>query len=302
MMYDVTVAAVIPTYDRPDDLRRCVESLAAQREPPAEVIVVDDADQHTHDAIRPLLPEQTSLTITASQAEPGLSAARNRGVELASEPIVLFLDDDVELGEDYLTRLRWVYRHYDSPDLAGVGGFDGESVRRKPLFERIYDRTFGLDPGWSINEAGFQSWETTLTEVAEADWLSGYNASYKRSLLSERPFEQHEGGRETLEDIDMGWRLCNDGYHFLVDPGLEITHHETPITDSAFGFGAKRARNRVRIFRRHGDSDDWPLFLWCFIGDTVRHLLAPVVEGRGAYHLTVSAGMFVGVGQMLAQR
>jgi glycosyltransferase involved in cell wall biosynthesis len=99
----IQVSVVVPTYQRPEMLERCLAALLAQEFDPAayEVIVADDA-----------ACEQTrQLVVGAAQAYPsgcprpcvryialagahGPAAARNAGWRAARGPIIAFTDDD----------------------------------------------------------------------------------------------------------------------------------------------------------------------------------------------------------------
>lgn len=301
-MDEITFSIIIPTYNRPVDLKKCVGSLANQDSPPSEVIIVDDGDlrEEVRNHLRDTLPNSSTLIFSQSQGTPGISAARNRGIELASATIIVFLDDDIELEESYLSRLRSVYESHDNPDLAGVGGFESK-LRKRRYPEKLFNRIFYLPTnGWGINEVGVQSFDSTINDITKSDWLSGKNASYKLSVLGDEPFRQCEGGRETLEDVDLGWELSQQGYYFLIDPDLSFVHHDKPILDSSYNMGAKMGRNRYRIFSRHGDRSKWPLFWWCMLGEITRHFVAPIIDRRTKYHLSIALGIAFGLLQMAA--
>jgi len=293
MTSDYSIAIVIPTRDRPENVRENLQALAAQSSLPSEIIIVDDGTRSLERAtVREILPESVAIRITESMGEPSTSAARNTGAKMATASIVLFLDDDVRLSNSYIERLLETYREHDHPELAGIGGFDNE-LRVPSRMERIFNSIFLIpNRGWSINSCGMQSWEH-VSAVTPADWLSGNNASYKRSLLLEHPFPHWEGGREALEDIAMGWHLRKTGYRFLIDPELSLTHKETGMTEGDFSFGVKRGKNRIRIFRSWGNQWLWPLFFWAYFGETLRHFIAPVIDREIHTHWQIGCGMFV---------
>jgi GT2 family glycosyltransferase len=296
MMDPETFSVIIPTMDRPDDLGRCVRSLAEQTEQPEEVIIVDDGDlpDELLVSFRGALPDGTMLTVTESDGPPGSSTARNTGAELANGSVCVILDDDVVLGEGYLERLASTYESINDRTLAGVGGFDS-GLRSPSGIERLFNRVFGLGTeGWNVSPAGIQSWDPTVAEPTRAEWLSGNNASYRTEVLNRHRFRHWNGGREALEDVAMGWELQNNGYYCVIDPGLELEHADTEIEDSPFGFGVKRAYSRVRIFREFGDSRHALGAVRAFLGDTLRHVVAPAANQRVSYHWSVAVGMAVG--------
>lgn len=135
-MAESLVSVVIPTYDRPEALRRAVDSVAAQTYEHLELVVVDDhspdpvedsladADRDRFDRVRCLRHEENR----------GGAAARATGIEAAGGEYVAFLDDDD----------RWVDRKVatqvaaleDAGPAAGVAytgmrivDADGETIR-----------------------------------------------------------------------------------------------------------------------------------------------------------------------------
>jgi glycosyltransferase involved in cell wall biosynthesis len=81
--------------------------------------------------------------ITESHGPHALSTAKNTGAQISKGDIVLFLDDDAELREDYIKTLAQSYREHDSPNLAGIAGFDKEiNGRGRAWISRIFSVLF----------------------------------------------------------------------------------------------------------------------------------------------------------------
>ena len=96
---------VVMTYQRPEALRRCLDSIAGlvcDRDA-FEVIVVDDGS-----AERPPVPLAEAYPGLRLRYEwirhQGVAAARNAGLALAQAELVAFLADDYILPPDYLAR------------------------------------------------------------------------------------------------------------------------------------------------------------------------------------------------------
>jgi glycosyltransferase involved in cell wall biosynthesis len=94
------VSVVIPTYRRPELLRRCLDALLAQTLPPEafEIIVVDDGhDERTRNTVEALAagrPYAPRLRYLRPAHGRGPAVARNAGWRAAAAPLVAFTDDD----------------------------------------------------------------------------------------------------------------------------------------------------------------------------------------------------------------
>lgn len=93
MPTDSLVSVIIPTYNRPDFLRRAIASVRAQEGINYEIIIVDDASDEDLSSEFASAPDVTYLR---NKKNRGGSFSRNRGLEVAKGEYVNFLDDDDE--------------------------------------------------------------------------------------------------------------------------------------------------------------------------------------------------------------
>lgn len=103
------VSTVIPTYNRAAMAARAVASALAQARPGDEVIVVDDGSTDgTEDRLR----EFSGRIVYKKVANGRVGRARNIGMDLASRPLLCFLDSDDEWlpGKQELQRRLLVAR------------------------------------------------------------------------------------------------------------------------------------------------------------------------------------------------
>jgi GT2 family glycosyltransferase len=107
------VSVVIPAYNRADMLPRALRSVWAQRpQRPAEVVVVDDGSSDHTTAVASRL----GARVIGHSSNRGAAAARNTGVEAASQPWIALLDSDDEWLPHHLAT---VWEHRDGRVLAG---------------------------------------------------------------------------------------------------------------------------------------------------------------------------------------
>jgi GT2 family glycosyltransferase len=111
---------IIPTYNRPQPLRACLESLARLDYPRDrfEVIVVDDGSEIPPD--RAVSSSGHELDVTfLTQAHAGPAVARNTGAARAQGEYLAFTDDDCAPASDWLRALA--ARLAQTPDAAIAG-------------------------------------------------------------------------------------------------------------------------------------------------------------------------------------
>ncbi len=99
------VSVVVPTYNQAALLTECLRALRTQTLPPEayEIIVVDDAStDQTPAVLAAFAAPPRPVTVVPSPHNRGRSAARNAGISRASAPLIVFIDSDVIVREDFL--------------------------------------------------------------------------------------------------------------------------------------------------------------------------------------------------------
>ncbi len=90
-MNSKTVSIVIPTYNRVDCLRRCIDRVRRNVTVPSEVIVIDGGST---DGAREWLADQLDLRVILEPRREGAVRAFNKGFRAATGHYVLWLNDD----------------------------------------------------------------------------------------------------------------------------------------------------------------------------------------------------------------
>ena len=94
-----TVSVIIPTYKRPENLIRAIDSVINQTYKPIEIIVVDDNGLgtewqiYTYNILKKYIEENRIIYITHDKNKNG-AAARNTGLKHSTGEFINFLDDD----------------------------------------------------------------------------------------------------------------------------------------------------------------------------------------------------------------
>lgn len=104
------ISVVIPTYNRLNTIKRCLDSVINQSSTADEIIVMDDGSSDDTSSIIQQHYPQVSLL---NQSNKGVSAARNRGIQSARYDWIALLDSDDEWLPGKLETIRKA--HHQNP-------------------------------------------------------------------------------------------------------------------------------------------------------------------------------------------
>lgn len=236
-----TASVLITSYLRPQWLSQCLDTLVRQTRPAEQIVVVArDTDEATHDVVKRYAQANPSAGIELALVhEPGVLAANNVGMPMASGEILIFLDDDSTAPPRWIQMLL---THYQDPTVGGVGGrivnhrdgkivFDGETP--PPLPQKI-DRLGRSHVGQMHRFQG----------VHEVDGLVGSNMSFRRRLLP--PCDRTLRGDAFRYETDLCLAVQRAGYRVLMDSEAVNEHWCAPRQQ-----GPQRNNQTVIQFNNH---------------------------------------------------
>jgi len=215
------VSVIIPTYNRPVYLEKCIESLLKQKRAPEEIIlVVRSDDMPTYKMLEKYhaRPSVSSLIKLIKVIKAGIVYAENQGLKAAAGDIVCFIDDDALASDNWIFD---IVRHYEhDPLIGGVGGPAVTVINDNPVIE--YTDIFSM-----MTWFGKRITNTTKIPraVQEVDLLRGTNMSFRRGLLT--GFDEHLLPYWRRFEDDVCLLIKEKGYKLICDPALIVCHSET---------------------------------------------------------------------------
>jgi O-antigen biosynthesis protein len=291
------VSIVIPTCNRPDDLRNCLASLRAVRTSlPIEVIVVDN--RPGGDATPAVVRDFPDVRLI-QEHRPGLSYARNTGFVTATGDIAVAIDDDVTVPQGWLERL---VAPFARPGVMCVTGnvlpvtLDTQSQCR-------FEAYGGLGKGFEPLEAGadwFRAWRTAVPT-----WRLGAtaNAAFRRTIFSDPRIglldEALGAGMPTgcSEDTYLFYRILKAGYTVVYEPAAWVWHRhrveQHSLRHQIFSYSKGHVAYQLTTLLREGDRRS--LVRLCYSLPRIYAVRAwERLRGRSEYPLSLLATEVVG--------
>ncbi len=223
----LAVAVATASGERAESLLRCVRAIATGSLLPSRVLVVDQSGGEEIAAALDRLDVPFPVERDV-QDRAGLSASRNRALDLLEEEIVVVTDDDCAPESGWLRAIAAAFA--ESPGLAAVTG----PVAPLPVEG---DRTVAVSSREGTVRQEFGRWS--------APWHvgTGGNMAFARERLATLRFDPRLGtGTPGLagEDLDLVERLLASGGRILFEPAALVRHERQTVArrhGSRFGYG-----------------------------------------------------------------
>jgi GT2 family glycosyltransferase/O-antigen/teichoic acid export membrane protein len=223
-----SIAVVIPTRDRPESLRRCLESLALCAYEDFEVIVVDNASRSSHQTRKVVDEFSTALRIrNVWEGRAGASRARNTGTSSTECEIVAFCDDDVVVDCMWLHAIA--HRFEVEPEAQCITGLVVPGEIETPA-QLLFEEYGGFGKGSTARsfDLGPNADSSPLFPWTAGRFGSGNNVAYRRTtLVAVGGYDELLGpGTPTHagEDLDLFVRLVLLGHRIAYEPAALVAH------------------------------------------------------------------------------
>ena len=230
-----SVSIVVPAYNAADCIEVTLRSLLVQTYPQFEIVVVDDGSTDSTATIVQAIAQDDDRVRLISQANAGVAAARNAGIEAAAGEFVAPIDaDDIW----YPTAIaKMVQRFQEVPESVGVvyawaididetghpiGGFHAATIEGRVLKTLLCHNFLGTA-------------SATLMRRSRLLEIGGYDVQFQA--------EQAQG----CEDWDLYLRLAEQT-EFAVVPEFLVGYRKR--SDSMSGNLARMARSQQRMIQR----------------------------------------------------
>ena len=236
------LSVVIPTYNRRERLRTCLESLAQQTASWEEfevVAAVDGSQDGTTEMLASLSLPYALRVLT--QPQSGQCAALNLGAREAAGRYLLFLDDDMIASPELVSA------HLRTQRKRGpVGAIGYLDVRVPPRADRLA-------------RARAEEWRAHYEGLARRE--PSFRDAYSGNLSLPRTVFDEAGGfvldLEAMFDTEFAFRLHLHGLEFVFVPDALATEDSREDWKEIVRDAEQRGQIGIELYRRHPSILPW---------------------------------------------
>ena len=232
----VPITVVIPTYNRPSDLKGTIASFLSGDSVPDQIVVVDQS-------VVPFDPADCGFDVPTEilvvhSSEPSLTRSRNIGARRARNNVLLFSDDDVRVNERTLQLLSAAMGCDEvalvaALDAAGNPRFGGGT--KGNLVRNVFSMLLGMKRPWRHDGYVIRSnmrgrYPENIDRRVSTEWAMGYFFCVKRSCMERWDvwFDESLKRYAYAEDLDFSIRYCKharaEGLRTILEPALYVNH------------------------------------------------------------------------------
>lgn len=223
------ISVVIRTYNEQKHIEEVIESLKNQTYNNYEIIVVDS---ESTDNTRKIAEKHNCKIVGIKKSDFNYSYASNIGVQNATGEIICFLSGhSVPAYNTYLEELNKTFQNNK------IGGCYGDVIALEDgsWIEKLYNKL-----GYIKNKIKNSKENIKLETEIHPGILSCSNAAIRKSILERHPFAD-ELGKKGGEDVELAYRIIEDGYYVAQVQSLLVKH--------SHGSGLKKFLKELRNWK-----------------------------------------------------
>ncbi|MBE0477715.1 glycosyltransferase [Candidatus Aerophobetes bacterium] len=226
----INVSIIIPTYNRAKIVGNIIASLAKQTYPAQryEVILVDDGSTDSTDKILTSISSPLHFRYFKKK-RAGPASARNYGVKKAQGEIIIFIDSDILVEQDFVQ--------------AHVSSHENQD---KLVVKGVVINTERMD--------NLAREKMKLTDVSAAFFATGNVSIRKKYLLKAGLFDE-DFKEYGWEDLELGVRLKKEGLRVVTNKNAVGYHYRKKVTLAHLPplchKEKMRGRTAVIFYRKH---------------------------------------------------
>jgi GT2 family glycosyltransferase len=217
MTYPATIFCVVPVHNRAGTTRRFLDQLRRQNYGAMRVLVVDDGST---DGTRAMLESYAGLRleVVAGSGDLWWGGAMRLGMQVAAgqmgaQDALLMLNDDVELADDFLTRIAERAREVGPLTVVGA---------RQQDIDTGQEPFFGYRVDYLRCRVEMLRNPVSRTELLDVDALCGRGTLFSRDVVARAGYIDAGKFPHFWGDIEYSARAKDLGFRLVCDPNIAV--------------------------------------------------------------------------------
>jgi GT2 family glycosyltransferase len=239
---------IIPTYNNPDCLKQCLESIRACTASLYNIVVVDNG---SNNEVKLYLESQADI-VYVRKDRMTFAQAINTGIRASNSKYVCFLNDDVIVSNGWLENMLEVFKD------SSIGGVGPLSNCNKGWTHDLDISIGGIclcpgihrphEIGSIIND--IYTYRSPYSDVLERPWLAFFCTLIPRQVINKVGLLDEQSFSNSGEDVDFSYRIIKQGYK-LVETYKSFVFHYGAVgrhiveKENPKEYHEKDAKNRV---------------------------------------------------------
>jgi glycosyltransferase involved in cell wall biosynthesis len=203
-------SVVIPTWNRPEALRSCLQSFTKLAYPSDkwELIVVNDGGAESFTAVSDSLANTLPLKLITIE-HGGPAAARNAGARLAQGEFLAFTDDDCQVFPDWLHQFAQGFTDKRWDALGGQAVTPFEQNVGEQAWQHLTDFLYNF----------------MRDDQGNALLLISNNVAYRRAVFTALDGFDESFPLAAAEDMELSYRLLKHHFQQRFYPAAKVWHY-----------------------------------------------------------------------------
>ena len=219
---------VIPTKNRPEELRKIFASLMIQTKLPDQIIVIDQSSDDKiikNELKRVLKKKEIEFNYLCNNKIKGLVEAKFYSLNYCKYEIISFFDDDIVLQPDYIEKIDFAFEKYS--EVIGANGVI-LNMPKKNYLQRLFFKITHVGI-FSDNRYEVVNSINKKTKPFLVNTLSGGLSSWRKEVLKQVDFDV-KNHFHSYEDKEFSIRI-NKKYPngMYIIPQAKLNHFHSEI-------------------------------------------------------------------------
>jgi len=259
----IKASVIVPVYNGRETIVDCLQALSQQsiHHGDYEIVVVDDCStDNTRTLIEEILPFSENLHILHHGRNRGQGAARNTGIKVARGKIVIFVDGDIVVADNFVEEhINWHFGMNAGQRIAVISNirYADACIQGSNFGHYLQSRYLGFRRGKEKSSLDF-------TNLPFRCFGGGISSVCPEDIVAVGLFDETIKGYGA-EDEKLGYQLVTSGIRLVFAEEANAIHHDKVSLD--------RYKNKVTEISRGGYRNLLQTYPDYFNGTSIKYLL-----------------------------